>query len=159
MVQVTYPRSRRLAAQGFTLIELMTVVVVIAILAVIALPAYTEYIRKSRRAEAITLINSIAQAQERWRANCPSYASSATAPVDNGTCDTATRGLNVPNPGTGYYTATIPAATAASYAIRATAAGAQIADAKCATFTLTVASGVFSYDSTGTAASAVCWSR
>jgi type IV pilus assembly protein PilE len=151
-------RGRR-SIRGFTLIELMAVIVVVAILAVIALPAYTDYVRKSRRAEAITLINSIAQAQERWRANCPSYASSATAPVDNGTCDTATRGLNVPNPGTGYYVAAIPTATAASYAIRATAAGAQTADAKCATFTLTVASGVFTYDSTGTAASAVCWSR
>jgi type IV pilus assembly protein PilE len=138
---------------------LMTVVVVIAVLAAIALPAYTEYIRKSRRAEAITLINRIAQEQERWRANCPTYATSATAPANDGSCNTATRGLNVPNPSSGYYVAAIPAATAASYAIRATAAGAQAADAKCATFTMTVANGNFIYDSTGTAASSVCWSR
>lgn len=159
MHSVTNRTPRPRAIGGFTLIELMAVVVVIAILAVIALPAYTEYIRKSRRAEAITLINRIAQEQERWRANCPTYASSAAAPANDGSCNTATRGLNVPNPSSGYYVAAIPAATAASYAIQATAAGAQAADGKCATFTMTVVNGNFTYASTGTAAPSVCWSR
>ena len=68
-------------AGGFTLIELMAVVVVIAILAAIALPAFTEQVRRSRRAEAITLLNQISQEQERWRANNPAYALAASAPA------------------------------------------------------------------------------
>jgi type IV pilus assembly protein PilE len=159
MESVTHQRSWRRAVGGFTLIELMTVVVVIAVLAAIALPAYTEYIRKSRRAEAITLLNRLSQEQERWRASCPTYATSAAAPANDGSCNTATRGLNTPNPTSGYYIAAIPAATAASYAVRATATGPQASDAKCATFTLIVDGGNFAYASTGTAASAVCWSR
>jgi type IV pilus assembly protein PilE len=149
----------RQAIGGFTLIELMAVVVVIAILAVIALPAYTEYIRKSRRAEAITLLNRLAQEQERWRASCATYAASATAPANDGSCNTAKRGLNTPNPSSGYYVAAVPAATAASYSVRATAAGPQAGDAKCATFTMTMDGGNITYASTGTAASSVCWSR
>jgi type IV pilus assembly protein PilE len=159
MQSVTHRSSLRRTAGGFTLIELMTVVVVIAILAVIALPAYTEYVRKSRRAEAITLLNRLAQEQERWRASCPTYAASATAPANDGSCNTATRGLSTPNPSSGYYAAAIPAATAASYSLSATATGAQAADAKCATFTMTMIGGNITYASTGTAASAVCWSR
>jgi type IV pilus assembly protein PilE len=58
---------------GFTLIELMAVLVVIALLAVIALPAFTDSVRRSRRADAITELNRIAQAQERWRASNTAY--------------------------------------------------------------------------------------
>jgi type IV pilus assembly protein PilE len=159
MQSVTYSSPQRRTIGGFTLIELMAVVVVIAILAVIALPAYTEYVRKSRRAEAITLLNRLAQEQERWRASCPTYAASATAPVNDGTCNTATHGLGTPGSSSGYYVPAIPVATAASYAVSATATGAQAADAKCATFTMTMIGGNITYASTGTAASAVCWSR
>ena len=138
------------ASGGFTLIELMTVVVVIAIMAAIALPAYMDYVRRSRRAEAITLLNRIAQEQERWRANNISY-----------TTDLSASGVNVSNPSNGYYTAgvTFPAASATSYAATATAAGAQLSDAKCTSLTLTMNLGNLTYASSGAAASAVCWSR
>jgi type IV pilus assembly protein PilE len=161
MVAAVRPSPTRHAIRGFTLIELMIVVVVIAVLSLIALPAYTSYVQKSRRAEAMTLINQIAQAQERWRSTCPTYASlpnTATAAPPNH-CDVATSGLAVPNPSSGYYTAAIPVATAASYQITADAAGAQAGDAKCTRLTMTVSGGNIQYDSVGTAASSVCWSR
>ena len=83
-------RSALRRKQGFTLIELMIVVAVITVLSLIALPAYTSYVQKSRRAEAITLLNKIAQEQERWRANSPAY-----------TTDLSASGVNVANPGSG----------------------------------------------------------
>ena len=136
----------------------MIVVAVIAILAVVAYPAYTESVRKSRRQDGITLINQIAQAQERWRSTCPAYALlPATANAND--CNVATSGLGVPNPTTGYYTATIPAANAAGYSVRATATGAQASDAKCLTLTMTVAAGNIAYASTGSATAAQCWNR
>jgi type IV pilus assembly protein PilE len=143
MVAAKVHRARgRRSIGGFTLIELMIVVVVIAILAVVAYPTYTEAVRKSRRADGITLLNSIAQAQERWRANCTTYATlPATANPAPPTCDAATRGLNIPNPSSGYYTAALSGVTAAGYSATATAAGGQAGDTNCAVLRLTMAGG------------------
>jgi type IV pilus assembly protein PilE len=137
----------------------MIVVVVVAILAVLAYPSYTEYIRKSRRQEAIALISQVAQAQERWRGSCTTYASlpnTATAASPNN-CNPATSGLGIAN--STYYLATIPSVSASGYTINATASGAQAADAKCTRLTMTVNGGNITYGSQGTAASSVCWSR
>jgi type IV pilus assembly protein PilE len=134
--------------RGFTLIELMAVVVVIAILALMALPAYMDSVRKSRRAEAISLLNAVAQAQERWRANNASYSNLLTA-----------SGVNIANPTSGYYTLGLASATATGYVATASASGAQTSDARCTSLSLTMASGVITYGSTGSAASAVCWNR
>jgi type IV pilus assembly protein PilE len=145
------PDSTSLAAtprHGFTLIELMITVVIISVLAMVAVPAYFDSIRKSRRADAITSLNQIAQAQERWRANNPSYTTSL-----------ASTGLNVPNPSSGYYTLAVTAASSASYSATATAAGAQLKDTRCATFTLAASGGQFSYTSTPSGSTNQCWSR
>ncbi len=108
----------------------MIVVAVVAILAMVAYPAYVESVRKSRRADAITLLNQISQQQERWRANMPSY-----------TTDLSAAGLNVADPSSGFYVAAVPAATASSYTISATAAGAQLSDTNCAVLRLVVTGG------------------
>jgi type IV pilus assembly protein PilE len=138
------PQSRR----GFTLIELMITVAIISVLAMVAVPAYFDSVRKSRRADAVTALNQIAQAQERWRANNTSY-----------TTNLGSTGLNVPNPLSGYYTLSVTAASSASYSATATAAGAQLKDTRCATFTLAASGGQFTYSATPAANSARCWSR
>ena len=58
---------------GFTLIELMIVVVVIGILASIAIPSYQNHVIKAQRADGTTALMDLRLAQERWRANNPSY--------------------------------------------------------------------------------------
>lgn len=151
---------------GFTLIELMIVVVVIAVLAVIALPSFFDSVRKSRRADAITELNKVAQAQERWRANNPNYNNADVSSAATGLRlvggTTVAPNYTVPS---GYYTIVIGTTLSpTTYTATATAVGAQASDAKCTTLTMTMNTGgtnpgVVAYTSTGSATAAQCWNR
>ena len=126
--------------RGFTLIELMIVVAVVAILASIAIPSYQDQVRKSRRADALRVIGEIRMAQERWRADQPSYGSLA----------------DVGNPGAGsaHYAFTVTNNTATTYTITATAQGGQASDKQggtsCTPLSITQA---------GTKSPAACWTQ
>jgi len=60
---------------GFTLIEVMIVVVIIGVIAAIALPSYQDYTKRARRADGKAALLSLQLAQEKYRANQPSYGS------------------------------------------------------------------------------------
>lgn len=60
--------------KGFTLIELLVVVLIIGILSAAAMPAYQKAVERSRMVEAVNLLDSIAQAQERRYMNVNKYA-------------------------------------------------------------------------------------
>ena len=52
--------------QGFTLIELLVVVLIIGILASVAMPQYQKAVEKSKSTQALTLLKSVAQAEEAY---------------------------------------------------------------------------------------------
>jgi type IV pilus assembly protein PilE len=143
----------RTSSYGFTLIEIMVVVAVLAILAAVAMPNYFESVRKSRRAEAITALSTIAQRQENWRSNNAQY-----------TLLLADLGASSPTP-SGYYnlSLSVPAGASSSVAFMVTATrvvgGAQAGDARCGDFSLAASAGQYSYTSTGTLPAQRCWSR
>jgi len=68
---------------GFTLIELLVVVLIIGILASVALPQYQKAVEKSRAAQALTLLKSVAQAAETYYlANGTEFTSFDELPVE-----------------------------------------------------------------------------
>lgn len=60
--------------QGFTLIELLVVVLIMGILASVAMPQYFKSVEKSRASEAVNVLSSIAEAQQRAYMQSSSYA-------------------------------------------------------------------------------------
>ncbi|MBR2082985.1 MAG: prepilin-type N-terminal cleavage/methylation domain-containing protein [Elusimicrobiaceae bacterium] len=54
--------------QGFTLIELLVVVLIIGVLSAVALPQYQTAVERSRATEALTQMNAVRTALERYHA-------------------------------------------------------------------------------------------
>ena len=115
----------RVAAAGFTLIELMIAVVIVGILATIAFPSYQDYMRKGRRSAAQSFLIDVAARQQQYLIDARSYAGGAGA--------LGSLNLAVPADVSRFYTVTIdPAAPTLppSYIITATpiAGSAQVQD-------------------------------
>jgi type IV pilus assembly protein PilE len=161
------PSARPAAAprpgRGFSLIELMIALVVLGLLAGVALPSFLDAIRKSRRSDAMTALNTVMQAQERFRSNRAAYASSLT----NGAAgDPPGLGLSATSP-SGYYTLSLSNVNATGYAVTAvpTSGSSQSKDGPCARLKVEVLGGNIKYLSAGGAgdfsedAGKRCWSR
>ena len=148
---------------GFTLIELMIAVAVLAILLAVALPSYEDSMRKSRRTDAYTSLNTVQQAQERWRSNNPEYngllteAATATPPGLGLAATTANShyAVSLENVGATGYTAVATAISTSS----------QAKDGACARLRVRINGGNIFYGAatlTGAfdeASSNRCWSR
>lgn len=131
----------------------MIVVIVLAVLATVALPSFMQQVRASRRAEAVAQVALIQQAQERWRANQPSYATTLMTanPAD---CDTLAEQvtnscLNIAAPSSGRYNYALSGVGATGYTLTATPQGSQNQDrangVSCNPLTVTVAGGTPAY--------------
>jgi type IV pilus assembly protein PilE len=162
---------------GFTLMELMVVMVIIAVLAAVAVPSYQSQIRKSRRAEAVTFMSQVQQAQERYRANRTTYAdrfivvSGGLTGVGASTDANAAASFTTSG---GYYALSLlglgPSEDqyGVGYTVLATAQGGQVDDGSCKFMQMTLAGGNITYNSgadSGTsngaasAANSRCWNR
>jgi type IV pilus assembly protein PilE len=119
---------------GFTLIELMVVVIVIAVLAAIALPSYLNQTRKSRRSAVESAMQQIALLQERFRADCTTYATSFSYTCPTGSTPPVFPTLASLYSSTTYYNVTLPTVaggtpgTAYTIKAAATSTGKQSSD-------------------------------
>ncbi len=148
-------RPFRRCPTGFTLIEVMITVVIVTILAAVALPSFLDSVRKSRRSEAFTALSAMQLAQERYRSNNATYASTLTL------INTVT-----PTVPKGYYDLSIVSSTATGYEVTAVApsTSSQVNDAACAKLGVKVEGGAIQYAGIGSgslsyAATNPCWSK
>lgn len=149
--------SGRVAAsrRGFTTIELVIALVIVGVLLAVALPNFQSSLRKSRRAEAISWLTTVQQAQERHRSNNGLFAASltdATTATPPGLAMTITR----TTPG-GYYDLGLSGASSTGYVATATAVTgtSQDNDGNCKVMGVQVSGGNIRY---GAGATSIDWS-
>ncbi len=137
---------KKLKMRGFTLMELMIVVAVLGILAAVAFPSYQSYIRKGKRTDGKNALIAVQLAQEKWRVNHGSYASTV-AGSDCGTAAATGLCLSANSPMSsegGYYSVSITSGDSVGFVVTAAAQGDQANDKQgstsCATLSLTVSS-------------------
>jgi len=153
------PRPR---SPGFSLIELMVALAVAGILAAIAYPAYTSHMQRGRRADAISALTAVMQAQERFRSNSATYASTVSA-----------LGLNIAQITPLYNVDLTGVGPSAAFDVGYTATATPIAGSKqaldvtCKTLTVTLVGATPQYSATGDPSNsgsdrdttAECWPR
>lgn len=147
-----------LPANGFTLVELIIAIAIIAALSALAWPSLQDAVHRSRRADAMSALAAIQQAQERWRANNPEYKSSLTSLPGAQATTSPDRhyDLSLVDDGLDRRTA---------YSARATARSGspQSNDSRCQWLQVTINGGNIAYTSSGSggvnAAPDPCWVR
>jgi type IV pilus assembly protein PilE len=152
------PAGRRRTG-GFTTVELLLALAILVVSLTIALPAYQAQLRRVRRAEAITALTLLQQAQERRRAEQPAY----TATIGSGGLEMA----ELTPSGAYRLAAETPSGNEASaYSVMAAALELQADDLPCTRLRIdvvgggiTLRSGVNDRYGNDEAANRRCWSQ
>jgi type IV pilus assembly protein PilE len=145
---------------GFTLIEVMIVVAILGIIAAIALPSYSNFIRKSARAQATTLLSTIAQRQEVYFIANRTYGALNVTPAPlnySAVTISVDKDGGLGAAGAGLYDVTMTVASATAFTITATAKNAQLADTNCRVFSLNNTGTQTAVNSLGVSTSDICW--
>jgi prepilin-type N-terminal cleavage/methylation domain-containing protein len=101
MQQTKYARTRLSRQQGFSLMELMTVVVIVGVLSAMAVPTFSDYVYKSRTTEATEFLGVIRLREEAYRAEFGAYCPTVPDDVPQTAIASLDREANlVPNPTT-----------------------------------------------------------
>ena len=149
----------RVRIHGFTLIELMIIVAVVGVLASIAYPSYQSFVLKSRRAEALGLLQRAQLAQEKYRLNHSTYADTSVVLTDaafGGLCVVVGGKCMSENQRYELTSTTDSSTSAHSYVLTAAVAGAQAKDTACQSITVTQTTGAVTH---GSSPSADCWRK
>lgn len=72
-------RFRRRSTRAFTLVELLVVIAIVGVLSTIGITLFREHAHSGRAVEALGMVQSIAAAQERWRAESQRYLDVSTS--------------------------------------------------------------------------------
>ncbi len=142
--------------RGYTLLELMVAVAIVAVLVAIAYPSYRDQIRKSRRADAESVLLQAAQWMERLYTTSNCYdnpCGSGTAPTLSSTVAASPSGCS----GSGcYYNITVAAIGQNNFTLNATPATTDQANDRCKTL-IVDNTGAKSVSSTATLPASDCW--
>lgn len=93
---------------GFSLLELMTVVAIVGVLSAVAIPTFSNYIYKSRTAEATEFLGVIRLREESYRAEFGVYCPTLDASSQPNSIDSLKDSNLVPNPVPGRNSVTWP---------------------------------------------------
>ena len=162
------------SALGFTLVELMITLAVLAIIITIGYPLYNQQLEKARRIDARSGLGKLSLAQERHYTMFGAYATT-TAELNFGP-DGVVDGLDdtyayreaiadIDYDGNGvpdnynFVLTTDGDATTQDYVFTATAAGSQVDDTNCRSFTINQLGEKEARDSGGGDQTERCWAR
>ena len=135
---------------GFTLIELVISVAIIGIIAAVAIPEYNSQRHKGYRSDAVVLLTTAVQLQERFRSESNTAAYNPTASEL-----TLQAGTISPE---GKYDLSIENYSATTYTLVATAIGSQAQDSTCAKLIITH-TGVKTGERSDSSDSPSCWPK
>ncbi|WP_235950870.1 type IV pilin protein [Permianibacter fluminis] len=99
-LQADMTRAGLAPPRGFTLIELIIAIAIVGILAAMAYPFYQEHITKTRRAQAMSALQSAAEAFSRYKAGRPDFSYTDACFTGEGCANEIVSG-SVPDDGAG----------------------------------------------------------